>query len=493
MRVGRNDLCHCGSGKKYKKCCLSADEAARPAFVPAIELPPASQNPAPVPAGMLPREPAAPREPSPEERAREEFWDAFEAADFDGRIALFQRAVTEPDLIGADGMVDMLLDLKGATDTAERRRQLTALMDPVAEQRPEVYAKCEPFYTAWRITGAVIDGRRAEVLDLATRMGELAGEHIDDFNQVADRLAWHGELEALSAGLRAGWPHVRDSREILAWAINDFADKGANCAMFEWLERNPGAHQVDAELREAVSYFLPELGWRLEAVITRLAGWSRGGWDAADFQFLTRPPSRTGKRSRPRDDDDDGSSDSTDTAAGGDPEERRLWDLALEFIHYARQREGITYTKAWLFEQNIVEYLGQRRTGDLEPRESMLQAMLRPRRKPASRRKPPVPEHVLCPDARSLEAYLADRFTMMAYQPYKAVVTLELLPVWLRFLEGEGLLDPAGHAKTLQELRELPPKLAKLLEEPYDPALGRSLDQWPAISPSRGSGPPEIG
>jgi hypothetical protein len=24
--IGRNDLCHCGSGKKYKKCHLSQDE-----------------------------------------------------------------------------------------------------------------------------------------------------------------------------------------------------------------------------------------------------------------------------------------------------------------------------------------------------------------------------------------------------------------------------------------------------------------------------------
>ncbi len=25
--LGRNDPCHCGSGKKYKLCCLSQDEA----------------------------------------------------------------------------------------------------------------------------------------------------------------------------------------------------------------------------------------------------------------------------------------------------------------------------------------------------------------------------------------------------------------------------------------------------------------------------------
>ena len=29
MKLGRNDECHCGSGKKYKKCCLAIDEAVR--------------------------------------------------------------------------------------------------------------------------------------------------------------------------------------------------------------------------------------------------------------------------------------------------------------------------------------------------------------------------------------------------------------------------------------------------------------------------------
>ena len=27
-KPGRNDPCHCGSGNKYKKCCLAKDEAA---------------------------------------------------------------------------------------------------------------------------------------------------------------------------------------------------------------------------------------------------------------------------------------------------------------------------------------------------------------------------------------------------------------------------------------------------------------------------------
>ena len=29
MKIGRNDPCPCGSGKKYKKCCLDKDEKKR--------------------------------------------------------------------------------------------------------------------------------------------------------------------------------------------------------------------------------------------------------------------------------------------------------------------------------------------------------------------------------------------------------------------------------------------------------------------------------
>ena len=25
-KIGRNDPCHCGSGKKYKRCCLEEDQ-----------------------------------------------------------------------------------------------------------------------------------------------------------------------------------------------------------------------------------------------------------------------------------------------------------------------------------------------------------------------------------------------------------------------------------------------------------------------------------
>jgi len=59
--LGRNDPCHCGSGKKYKQCHLAADEAkARAARKKAEDAAPAE---APAPAAAAP---AVRRKPTPQ-------------------------------------------------------------------------------------------------------------------------------------------------------------------------------------------------------------------------------------------------------------------------------------------------------------------------------------------------------------------------------------------------------------------------------------------
>jgi SEC-C motif len=54
--LGRNDPCHCGSGRKYKQCCLAKDEkAARTARAKAAsEAPPPAED---APAAAAPTPP----------------------------------------------------------------------------------------------------------------------------------------------------------------------------------------------------------------------------------------------------------------------------------------------------------------------------------------------------------------------------------------------------------------------------------------------------
>jgi hypothetical protein len=64
--LGRNDPCHCGSGRKYKQCCLAKDEAdARAARAKALDE-------APAPAAQTEGEAGtpAPEAPAPPSRQR---------------------------------------------------------------------------------------------------------------------------------------------------------------------------------------------------------------------------------------------------------------------------------------------------------------------------------------------------------------------------------------------------------------------------------------
>jgi len=44
-KIGRNDPCACGSGKKYKKCCMASDEAAALAARPVQPAAPPARRP----------------------------------------------------------------------------------------------------------------------------------------------------------------------------------------------------------------------------------------------------------------------------------------------------------------------------------------------------------------------------------------------------------------------------------------------------------------
>ena len=58
-RPGRNEPCRCGSGKKYKHCCLARDEkkdaAARAKAAKAAEAPAASAEETPKPQSRTPK------------------------------------------------------------------------------------------------------------------------------------------------------------------------------------------------------------------------------------------------------------------------------------------------------------------------------------------------------------------------------------------------------------------------------------------------------
>jgi hypothetical protein len=108
LKSGRNETCPCGSGRKYKKCCLANDEAlVRHVDIPArTEATEGVSSPPP----LQPLPPRAPKEPRPlseTESKRNALWDAFDA-------------LKAPTAAQMDDLLDNLLVLPhDATDWAD--------------------------------------------------------------------------------------------------------------------------------------------------------------------------------------------------------------------------------------------------------------------------------------------------------------------------------------------------------------------------------------
>jgi hypothetical protein len=123
MKTGRNDSCPCGSGKKYKKCCLSKDQAetaTQRLTVPPLlvqDQPPGADAYAAMrdqflaSARTAAEEAVSPPPPDPLDEERDRRWDEFESQSEEGRRAIFLDTLEAPELLTdniAFGMLNWL-------------------------------------------------------------------------------------------------------------------------------------------------------------------------------------------------------------------------------------------------------------------------------------------------------------------------------------------------------------------------------------------------
>jgi hypothetical protein len=137
-KLGRNEPCWCGSGKKYRNCHLRQDEDAAGASAPVAPAQPAKSI-----APFTPPEPPrfVPRELSPEELAEQAEWEKFDKADLDGKIAFFLECL-ESKRLDSDDAIEAYLQIRDAShprhDAAARTR-LAELIERLRRDAPESY------------------------------------------------------------------------------------------------------------------------------------------------------------------------------------------------------------------------------------------------------------------------------------------------------------------------------------------------------------------
>jgi hypothetical protein len=470
MKTKRNDPCPCGSGLKYKKCCMSRDDeraAENPELIEvASESPPGTEAiSAPAPRGSIkPSAQSSVRAADPEEIRWMKFESRWESADYEGRIAMYTEAFSDDErMVDPEEAWELLSDLYVQTIEHGQRDRYDALVDALREHRPEAYARDEMFHLRRRIANALASGRFEDVAPLARAAGKSGSKDPDIFSWVIDQLMYHGRISELIDMLRLARAWVSDTGELTPWALDEFKNTSCRAELLDHMQQHAPLKPDDPALLERLKLHVdpdPEL---IAERLGRLAGTADSQWTPADFQAGggSRP-----KKKRDRTDSDDARIN------------HNVWSLAEEFAGHAARNRGVAPTRAELARQEIIRYIRARHDGDLDDRRSMYERMTDPRKKiPAAADSPDY--HILCPDRETLDCFLADNLASMSPQPYKIAVLFELIPLWLAFLESNSLLSAERRRQAMEELAPLGADLSAVVGRyTDDPAVGEGVMQY---------------
>lgn len=306
-KVGRNEPCPCGSGKKYKKCCL-LKESDQPVI---------RQS---------------------EKNSVEARLKQFESADYETQIRLFYQAL-EDGVMNNDMAFEMLDAL--FLEAAERndRDRFDALIDKLNAVKPDIYAKERAYCIEWKITNAVVAKRWDKALILAEEMAQYAPDNLDTFDDIFDQLSYYGQLSILNRIAAKAWNDIRHSEDLFDWAIDEFQGQAMDWVIFEYADTHPSPEADDPELLGKLSFFSDELDPdQIRQFIDRLVGKNPKIWSGSDFDFKLLRLKANGQQIA----------------------QQNLFDLMTEFPGYLRRTENVPYSKAQLAQEHLYLYIRDR-------------------------------------------------------------------------------------------------------------------------------------
>lgn len=476
MNIGRNDLCHCGSGKKYKKCCITKDEeavrqdAAEPR--PPIHLRLISPDRdyshrsgdrncshAPPDATFIPAS-----EPDPYFEAWDDRWEKFEAADYEERIALFTQILNSPPSPLAPALVtgmddemafSMLNELFFQTIKHDERDRFDALTESLRERDPRVYQENVEYILEWRITNALVSGRFDLASALTRKLAPIVHQAFDIWSHVREQMAYYGQLPALIEALRLSWPSIRDSREIKPLAIGEYRAYCAHLETLNYLEEAGEPRIEDQAFLERLRFYMDDDEnfdyAKHSLLIDCLVGRNNHPWSLDDFKIkLHIQPQRNDEEIL-----------KTLLASGPNYGLLHLSELTARFIHYLHNEEGTSYVKAELARDEIYTLIAKREMN---------------RSRPGRARKRESPGNPLALSSQDLEARLELLLESLIPSPYKAAALMESAPAWMRFLESQQLIDADLCRRRLRDFEPIADTLIETLErDPTDPCISLSL------------------
>jgi len=358
MKVGRNDPCPCGSGKKYKKCCLPKDELIRVAPPPATQAPEpdatlfeddwedaeiADEVEAEEPGNIVdePERPALHKYPCPEkklpdlppeqEKIIEDWWKkttpCYRKRDADQMINRLETALKDfPSLFVHLGLHEgFLFELGGELGRRGRMPDYIALLKRLRREQRQMYSFSYGAYDSDVIAELVVTGQVKQIPAYLDLFKQYPDAQPDYCHQVCNLLAWRGLAEPLYILCEAVAGPMMTSSEVIGgnFAL-DWLLLREEIPFFEGGDDSPGALERTAD---AIS----QLGERVQYPLKPNTDWLRAGLKAC-----LEPP-RGGLRGT--------LSDSAQS------------QLGLNFVSHLRRARLVPWVQGFLLNDLLQDYL----------------------------------------------------------------------------------------------------------------------------------------
>jgi len=444
MKVGRNDPCPCGSGKKYKKCCMEKDQAEGRRRARLTPSPPARPVATPRPPGSA----AAPQPQAltvplsaPSTQTPQQRLETFKKATYESRFALFERTIND-GLMDAEMARSALELIRPECIQRGDRELFERMLSTLRRRRPEAFDANANVYLQWSIADGLVACHYDAVAVRARELARIAPADLAGFQEALDRLCYHDQLATVVKTLRVAWRGIKEARNVPDRQKQSFTELVWRFELYEYLERTRRPDAAERALLGQLEYYGPPDVDRIDAAIRHLTGQAEGKWLLEDF---------------------------------ADAELVNLEALSAQFVGYLRRDRRVSYARGDLAASGIADYLRRRRRGELTPGQPSLWAGTGSTRR-AGRQPPPV-EQPLCPDAWTMDAFLAGLLHSRPPRHHAAAAVAEAIPAWGQFLTSCGLMEEDQCTDLLAELRELTAPLRRILQRDSDdpaPAKGVS-------------------
>ncbi|MBI3890222.1 MAG: SEC-C domain-containing protein [Candidatus Wallbacteria bacterium] len=363
--IGRNSPCPCGSGRKYKKCCLAKDEAASQSRNAELQLSrtPVEDGPEgrPRPQFSPDRVPPSARDETPsddesgehtsaddwvsasdldgltDEQAAlvkswwQEFAPIYEERDADAMTSRIDEFLEQhPELFGRLRLdEEVIFEVGGALQAAGQHGRYLELLQRLRRDQPEMYGRVHGWLDRDLVVELLVAGRRSEVAGCFGYFRKSPGEAPDELCAVVDVLLatnCETELFALAQDLAVPVyeaPDVVGGDFILDWLIH--------AQLVPALDRRDSS---DEEIGNVLDR-LEQLDLPVEVSATWVADELRDTLDRS----VPKPPSSK------KDFD------------------RYLPRLIRHFTGWLHDRQGLTWSSAKFFALRLGEYVGGGRSG----------------------------------------------------------------------------------------------------------------------------------